>query len=695
MNKRMALLIIMLIVLIIPAGLFGLISSEAGSHWLLRMVFLSLPAKVSVAKMEGRLLDRISLTDFHYQSDTEAIAIDNFAFAWQPYELFSGTLKIVDVVVTGLNVSVADIKKPQEESGFDLNAELLLPVQIVIENFLLTDIQFHKADFVQNLENLQLALATEGDQLKISKLAVNAKPIAATAQGQMTLGKGFAFNITSDWQVNTGQNGLWQGSTKIAGDINKLLFDNRLSSPFTIVLKGNLDDLQTTPRISTRADWNKVVWPVTGAAPQLKSEQGTVELSGLLSDYKVTLNGQLTQQYIPEASLSFKGKGSQNALSIEKLELKSKTGLFEITGNVSWQDTPAFDLTATGQNFNPAILLPEMPGNLNFSSHVKGKLDAKALQIDADINRLSGQLRGNPVSANGKLALNGDQLKVDALRIMSGPNHVAVNGAMGQEQAALELSIDAPALDGLWPTLGGSLLGEGFIQGTWKNPTVKFQAKGKHLRFAEHSAGQLAIDIDFYSESKKTSRILLSASAIQSGAVKIESVRIDGLGTQTLHSFKADINSADGNLSTALTGSLKSGNWKGDISRLDLNSRDLGLWQLERNLAISLIQRPAGVDVSMDEACLVQKAASICTHGRYLANSDLDFTLKASELPANLLKPYMPEHMLLTGLINADTEIQRQKSLFTGRYRLELSPATLLLKGKEVALGASSVSGKI
>ena len=31
----------------------------------------------------------------------------------------------------------------------------------------------------------------------------------------------------------------------------------------------------------------------------------------------------------------------------------------------------------------------------------------------------------------------------------------------------------------------------------------------------------------------------------------------------------------------------------------------------------------------------------------------------------------------------------------TGRYQLELSPATLLFQGKEVALGASSLSGKI
>ena len=223
-----------------------------------------------------------------------------------------------------------------------------------------------------------------------------------------------------------------------------------------------------------------------------------------------------------------------------------------------------------------------MPGSLTFSSHLKGKLDAKALQLDAEINKLSGQLRGKPVSANGKLVLNGDQLKVDALRINSGTNKIAVNGTMGQEQAALEVSIDTPALDALWPTLGGSLQGEGFVQGTWKNPTVKFQAKGKRLRFAEHSAGQLAINIDYSPDTKKTSRILLSASAIKSGAVQIDSVQVDGLGTLAQHSFKADINSVDGDLSAALTGSLKAGNWKGDFSKLDLNSRDLGFGSLKK-----------------------------------------------------------------------------------------------------------------
>ena len=319
----------------------------------------------------------------------------------------------------------------------------------------------------------------------------------------------------------------------------------------------------------------------------------------------------------------------------------------------------------------------------------------KALQLDADINKLSGQLRGYPVSANGKLVLKGDQLKVDALRINSGTNKIAVNGVMGQEQAALDVSIDTPALDALWPTLGGSLKGEGQLQGTWKNPTVKFQAKGKQLRFAEHSAAQVAIDIDYSPDTKKTSKILLSASTIKSGAVQVDSVQVDGLGTLVQHNFKANINSVHGHLSTALTGSLKAGNWKGDFSRLDLNSRDLGLWQLKKNLVVNVTQRPSGVDVALDEVCLVQKTASICTHGRYLASGDLNFALKAFALPTRLMQHYLPEQMQLYGTLNADTEIQKQKKLLTGRYRLELSPTTLLFHGKEIALSGSSLSGQI
>jgi translocation and assembly module TamB len=695
MTKRLALLVVTFIVLSIPLGIFGLIRTDSGSEWLLRRIFLILPAQVSVATIDGRLLDRVSITGFHYQSDAEIIAIDKLALAWQPYQLLLGTLKIADVVVDGLSISLLDAKQPQAESSFDLNAEWLLPVKVVIDTILLTNIHYQQADFLQKIQAVQLSLTTEQDQLKIMSLAINAQPIAVKLKGDVTLGKGFPFSLTSAWQFTDEQMGLLQGTTTISGDINKLAFENHLASPFKVNVKGYLDDLQTIPRVNAQADWHDFVWPFSGSMPQIKSEQGAIELIGLLDSYHLTLNGQLTQQYLPEASLSFKGKGSLTDFSIEKLILSSKIGLFQIAGDVSWLKSPIFDLTATGQNLNPAILLPEIPGNLTFTGHLKGKLDAKAMQLDAEIKKLSGTVRDKPVSANGKLALNDDQLKIDGLQISSGVNSILVNGALGQEQAALKVFIDTPTLDVFWPTLGGSLKGEGFVQGTWKNPIVKFQLQGKRLRFADYSAKQLALDIDYSPEPNKQSKLLLSASSFKSVGMQMHSVRLDGLGTLLEHSFKGDVNYVDGDLSFALTGKFKAGNWAGDLSKIDINALKIGMWQLKKNWSVNIIDLASGIDATFSEACLVQKNAAICTYGHYLANGDFNVALKSNNLPVSLINSYLPEQTQLEGIINADAELQKQRGLLAGGYQLELSPSSFLFKGKDVLLGASSLSGKL
>ncbi|WP_432745676.1 translocation/assembly module TamB domain-containing protein [Methylobacter sp. G7] len=694
MKKRWALLGLML-VLMIPAGLLGLMSSSSGSRWLLQTV---LPTQVSVENIEGRLLDRITLTGLHYQSNTETIAINRLAFAWQPSQLFSGIVKIVDVTANDININLTETTQA-DPGTFDLNAELLLPLQIAIENLLVTNLSFQQGEHRQHLEELQLSAFTERGRLNIVSLSVNAEPAGLTAQGQMGLGKGFPLNLTADWQVSTADNGLWQAKTTIKGDLQQLAFDSQLTSPFTLTLAGRLDDLSGEPKVNLRGDWQKLNWPLTGDAPQVSSEQGNFELTGLLSDYRITLNGDLTQPYLPKARLVFNGKGSIDALTIEKLELKSTAGAFKIDGDISWKDATVFDLKAAGQDFNPAILMPELPGSLTFNAHFKGQLAGEALQLDADISQLTGKLRGYPVSANGKLFLADGQLKVDAFKLVSGANKFAVDGTLGQEQAVLDLMIDAPKLESLWPGLGGSLQGDGHLQGAWQNPSVKFQATGKRLRFAEHRAEQLAVNIDYQSDDKKISKMKLSAGTIKTGATQIEKLLIDGFGTVDQHRFNADIRSSYGDVSTALTGRLQGDIWQGDFFKLDLNSRDFGRWQLSSNMLIRIAQSPVGVDATMAKTCLTQQAAIICLQGHYPANGDFSFTIKARELPTSLMQAYLPEQMKITGLINADADMQQQKGLLIGNYRLTMPPTTVALKAEEtstkIALGASSLSGQI
>jgi len=698
--KKRILLISLILVLMIPVGLLGLMNSITGSRWLLQTIFSSLPIQASVKTIDGRILERIVLTDLYYKSDTGTVAVKKLVFVWQPSKLFSGTLKIVDMTMEGVNISLTETTPPPEKSGFDLNAELRLPVQIVIENLLLTDLTFQQGEQVQQLEKLHLSAFTEHGRLNIVSLDVNAKPGTATAKGHMGLGKGFPFSLTADWQVTTADYGLWQATATVNGDMHQLAFDNRLSSPFKSALKGSLDDLQDAPRITAHGDWQQLNWPLSGGKPQMTSEQGSVELTGLLSDYQLILEAQLTQPTLPKARLAFKGNGSMDALSIEKLELNSTAGTFQADGAVSWKDATVFDLSASGQNFNPAILLPELPGSLTFSTHLKGQLAGDALQLDAEINKLSGKLRGYPLSADGKLALADEQLKVDALRIVSGANKIAVNGTLGQQQAALVVAIDAPALESLWPNLGGSLKGEGRLQGAWKNPSVKFQADGKRLHFAGYRAEQAAVNIDYQADTKLTSKIRLSASGIQTGALQISTLRVDGLGTLEQHHFKADINSSYGDASTALTGSYKAGVWLGDFSKLDLDTRDSGRWRLTNDLTIRIAQSPAGVDVALAKACLVQQQAALCAQGHYPANGDFRFQVNATALPLSLMQAYLPEQTKLKGIINADADMQREKGSLNGTFRVAMpANAKILFQTQqgstELTLGSSSLSGKL
>ncbi|MFA6164526.1 MAG: translocation/assembly module TamB domain-containing protein [Methylobacter sp.] len=697
--KKRILLISLILVLMIPVGLIGLMNSTIGSRWLLQSIFSSLPTKASVKTIDGRLLERIVLSDLYYQSDKGTVAIKKLVLIWQPSRLFSDTLKIVDITLEEVTVSLAETSSPAAESSFDLTAELRLPVQIVIENLLVTNLSFQQGEQIQQLDKLQLSAFTEHGRINLVSLAINAQTVAATAKGQMDLGKGHPLSLTADWQAKTEGYGLWQAITTVTGDMKQLFFDNQLSTPLKLTLKGNLDNLQDEPHITARGDWQNLNWPLSGGKPQVASEQGSIELTGLLSDYQVRLNGDLTRPTLPKAQLAFNGKGNMDALSIENLELKSTAGVFLISGDVAWKDATVFDLKATGQDFNPAILLPELPGSLTFDTRLKGQLAGERLQLAADINKLSGKLRGYPVSASGKLALADEQVKVDALKIVSGANKIAVNGTLGQKQAALVVAIDAPALETLWPGLGGSLKADGQLQGAWKNPSVKFQASGKRLRFAEHSAKQLAIDIDYSADAKKISKLRLSASAIKTGTTQIAKLLIDGSGTFEQHRLNADLSSSYGDVSSALTGHLKAGVWQGDFSRLDMNTPDFGRWQLKDNVAVRVAQSPAGMDVTLAEACLVQQTAAFCMQGRYPANGDFKFQVKARELPAGLMQAYLPEQMTIKGLINADADIQQQKGLLNGTYRLNMPYADITLKSREaiteIPLGASSLSGNI
>lgn len=693
MNKRLAILVVLLVLLIPMAGV-ALISTESGSAWLLRQVFSALPS-ASVATINGRLLDHISLTGLHYQSDTETLDIRTLNLTWQAAALLQGRITIVDLAIDGVSLSLSDSKQPEPASPFDGNAPLFLPVQLTVGRLLLTDMAVQQGASRHHLEKLQLKLATTGDQLVLDALELNAEILAATAHGQVRLGNGYALTLTADWQLDAGANGRWQGTSQITGDLNTLSFSNQTTAPFKVALSGQVAEVLTVPRIDAQIHWQQLVWPFTGTTPQVQSAQGTLAISGGLDDYQLTLNSALSQPYLPAASLMMQGKGTQTSLTIGRLALKSNTGEFQLNGKLAWQDAPTFALTATGQHFNPAILMPELPGDLTFSSQLQGRIADTGMQLAVTLNKLSGMLRNNPVSADGKLDINGGQITVNKLQIRSGSNHIAANGTMGLAQSSLNLTIDTPRLDAFWPTLGGSLTGQGVLQGTWQQPSITLKAQGRELRFAEHRAKQLSLDLNYSSTPNKTSQLLVSANSVSTGTMQIQSARLEGLGTPQQHDFKLAIDSTLGEVNAAVSGNLNNAHWQGSLKQLNVATPELGAWSVAKAVAIGINSTATGVAASLGELCLEQKSAALCVHAVKQAQGDMDGGVSISHLPLRLANAYLPKGTQLAGEVDAHADVRQIKGVLAGRYQVDISAPTLSLQNKELALGASSVTGTL
>ncbi|AEG00322.1 translocation/assembly module TamB domain-containing protein [Methylomonas methanica] len=697
--KKNLLIIAVAIILLLPFGIFTLLNSHSGSRWLVQHILASLPAQTSLAHIDGSLLNHIELRQLHYETDSESVDIDQLSFSWQPAQLLTGTLKLVDVSLEGITIVVKQAKA-SEPGSFDWQAELGVPVQLILENLSITNLHYQDGETDYRLQQLQLSALTERDRLDITTFNLHAAPLSLDLAGQVTLGKGFPFTLTSHWQLDSAEYGHWQTETKITGDADQLQLDSRQQSPFKLTLQGTFNQLQSQPAIALRGDWQQLHWPLNGDKSQFSSAEGFFEINGLLDDYRLSLSGPIKQDYLPDAALKFIGKGTTKTLDIEDLHLASSAGSLLVTGDVDWQSGTMLDLNASGKNFNPAIVLPDLPGNLTFESHIQAKTDDTGNQAHITLESLTGQLRGNPVKANAKLDLAHDSLDIDTLTVQSGRNRISANGRIASNASNLNFDIDTPKMAELWPGLSGGFKGAGHLLGNWQNPQLVFQAKGNSLRYAEHAIGRLAIDIDYQPDNGKISKIQLHAKQIKTTGIALDTLALDGSGSLNQHQFNLDFHGPDIALTSAVDGRVKDNDWQATLSKLSVAGPDSGKWQLPGPAQIQATRVDDGFNFRVADICLTQNLASLCVAGRYQANTDFTARLRAKALPTKLFNGYLPEQVQVRSHIDADLDIQQQNGLLTGEYQLDLpNNSTLIVKqaknSRELNLGGMKLTGHL
>ncbi|QIK36875.1 translocation/assembly module TamB [Caldichromatium japonicum] len=438
-------------------------------------------------------------------------------------------------------------------------------------------------------------------------------------------------------------------------------------------VRGELDLGQPMPRFILEGDWQGLRWPVTGA-PEVRSNAGTFAAQGDLQSFTYRLAGQAAGRGLMDVAVELAGQGGAHDTRIDTLVIHALDGKLEGQGHVGWSPELdwTFDLRAI--EVNPGTWFADWPGRLSGRLNTEGGLQHWTLAIQ----EVQGELRGYPLAADAELAMqDGHDLSIQGLRLTSGPSRLSLSGRIAQS-LDLALNLDAPEIASLWPGAAGQLTLDARMSGDRRSPSVRLELKGEGMRLGEQALARLEGQAELDLGGRGRAALQLKGRDLRVGGLAWSAFELTSSGSLLDHRLQAQLKGAPLALNLQAQGSLAdSGRYAGQVTRLDLEGKDLGCWSLQRPVKLSRDgERLAAAPWCLRETkgsggCLgFEKSAP----GRWGLEFDLD------RLDAGLVKGSLPDGLEAEGAIRLKGRLQAEGPLLSGEVRAEMARGRLRFK---------------
>lgn len=416
--------------------------------------------------------------------------------------------------------------------------------------------------------------------------------------------------------------------------------------------------------LDSRFDWQNFPWqrlyPLADAPPvALRTLTG--ELAYQNGNYLGYFAADL---YGPAGAFSLQSplSGDLQKLYLPELRLQAGQGRAEGQVSLGFAEQLSWDVRLQLSQLDPAYWLAELPGSLAGPLNSSGSLINQQLKLTADID-LNGRLRGQPAKLLATFAGGLEQGELSALDIRLGDNRISGKAAL-QQRLSGQLLLAMPRLGQLWPGLQGQLNGQLDLAGSVYAPQGQLQLQGQRLALADQRLQQLKLDASL--NSAQRGQITLQALGIALGETELGRLDANATGNQHQQSFELQLQGPLLNSQLALAGKLDKGNWRGSLSRAEVQSSGQD-WRLQQPASL---QRLANGQLSLGAHCWRSGEASLCgTEQRLLPQPKLNYQL--SNFPMDSLAALWPEDFAWQGEINGRLQLDLPASGPNGRLELD------------------------
>lgn len=429
--------------------------------------------------------------------------------------------------------------------------------------------------------------------------------------------------------------------------------------------------------------WSLDAKRLTDLVPELKGQlKGSGTLKGLLDGSRLDINIVRLNGKAQGYPISGRGLVRFRDKKFAAQDLLLSVGNNQIVLNGEAADRLGVRWRLDAKDLR--TLSPELQGHAKGRGTLSGALDGSQLALS--IQNLSGALKGYPLNAKGEVLKRGKRLEAKNLRLNLGQNQAVINGQLSEPFSAT-WQVDANQLSQVYKGLAGQLKGKGSLKGTLKQPIIFGDVSGANLRYQDNSIKQLTATI-----KQRSGQYTLSARAkgVQQGKTLLPEIKLDGQGTVAKHRLTAYVNHPDGKLDIQASGSWVNKRWQGTVHKLVANETAAGRWQLVRPMNVAWSEKRT----QLGEACLTNNQGLVCVTPQLQGDTTI-LTGRVQRMPLSMLRSVLPPSVHISGVANADFQLQLKGKHRSGRFTLQLPDNVIQIQRSNAQPEVLSYSGVV
>jgi len=399
----------------------------------------------------------------------------------------------------------------------------------------------------------------------------------------------------------------------------------------------------TLTRFDLDTRWTALDWPLQGD-PWATSDRGTARLQGTPNDFGIKLEALLAGRNLPPGRWTLDGRGGNGRLAIRTVIADILDGRIVGSGNVAWNPDMRWNLHFDGKGINPDRITPQYPGTIDFAGQSEGVMERGGPSGRLLVSRLTGNIRNQPVAAVGTLTARQGEYNVSGASVQWGPNRAEADGGFGKRWS-LSWKLQVPRVGAVLAQGGGSLQGQGTIQGPEKTPRIAGTVSGDSLFVGALHADALRADGDVDLAPGGAIRLNASATQIDAGTYSAQHFLLTASGTRDQNVLRASLATRLDSTIAVLAGGFGHDGWRGVVRQFDLVHHRAGRWSLAAPARLSA----SPSHVSVDDFRWGSGPSHITWNADWVRQGPWRTDAQFDQVDLGLLTPFLPPRIELQG----------------------------------------------